>query len=102
MIIKRLIIFVTLLISVVTFSFSQTFEKQGAGVTIIVHGWNPDGSQPSWMNEMANAIISRSGGNGQIGTITVTGSVGNLTATCSNWNFNMANTTSAEIVMMVN
>jgi len=102
MIIKRLIIFVTLLISVVTFSFSQTFEKQGAGVTIIVHGWNPDGSQPSWMNEMANAIISRSGGNGQIGTITVTGSVGNLTATCSNWNFDMANATSGEIVVLVN
>jgi len=87
---------------VVTFSFSQTFEKQGAGVTIIVHGWNPDGSQPSWMNEMANAIISRSGGNGQIGTITVTGSVGNLTATCSNWNFDMANATSGEIVVLVN
>jgi len=102
MIIKRIIIFVTLLISVVTFSFSQTFEKQGAGVTIIVHGWNQDGSQPSWMNEMANAIISRSGGNGQIGTITVTGSVGNLTATCSNWNFDMANATSGEIVVLVN
>ncbi|MFZ4401978.1 MAG: LamG-like jellyroll fold domain-containing protein, partial [Bacteroidales bacterium] len=54
-------------------SSSQTFVKQGAGVTLIIHGWNPDGSQPSWMQPMANAIIARSGGVGQIGTITVSG-----------------------------
>jgi hypothetical protein len=83
-------------------SFSQIFQKQGAGVTIIVHGWNPNGNQPAWMTPMANAIITRSGGVGQVGTITVTGTVGNLTATCSNWNFNLASATSGEIVIIVN
>jgi hypothetical protein len=83
-------------------SFSQIFQKQGAGVTIIVHGWNPNGNQPAWMTTMANAIIARSGGAGQIGTITVTGTIGNLTASCSNWNFNLASAISGEIVILVN
>lgn len=82
--------------------FAQVFPKQGAGVTIIVHGWNPNGNQPAWMNSMANSIVARSGGSGQIGTITVTGTSGNLTATCSNWNFNMASANSGEIVILVN
>jgi hypothetical protein len=82
--------------------FSQVFNKQGAGVTIIVHGWNPDGSQPAWMQNMADAIIARSGGAGKIGTITVSGSLGSLTATCSNWNFDLASQTSGEIVVLVN
>jgi Leucine-rich repeat (LRR) protein len=82
--------------------FSQVFNKQGAGVTIIVHGWNPDGSQPAWMQNMADAIIARSGGAGKIGTITVSGSLGSLTATCSNWNFDLATQTSGEIVVLVN
>ncbi|MEI8202186.1 MAG: LamG-like jellyroll fold domain-containing protein, partial [Bacteroidota bacterium] len=81
---------------------SQVFAKQGAGVTLIIHGWNPDGSQPAWMQPMANAIVARSGGIGQIGTITVTGTKGNLTATCSNWNYNLATATSGEIVVLVN
>ncbi|HPD95032.1 MAG TPA: T9SS type A sorting domain-containing protein [Tenuifilaceae bacterium] len=80
--------------------FSQTFNKSGAGVTIILHGWNPDGSQPSWMQNMANAIIARAG-SGSIGTITVTGASGNLTATCSNWNFDLTTATSGEIVVLV-
>jgi len=97
-------ILLTLLFLVATnlFSFSQVFEKQGAGVTIIVHGWNPDGSQPAWMQKMAEAIIARSGGTGSIGTITVTGSLGSLSAACTNWNFDMANATSGEIVILVN
>jgi len=80
--------------------FSQTFNEPGAGVTIILHGWNPDGSQPSWMQNMANAIIARAG-SGSIGTITVTGASGNLTATCSNWNFDLTTATSGEIVVLV-
>ncbi|MCB9002178.1 MAG: T9SS type A sorting domain-containing protein [Bacteroidales bacterium] len=80
--------------------FSQTFNEPGAGVTIILHGWNPDGSQPSWMQNMANAIVARAG-SGSIGTITVTGTSGNLTATCSNWNFDLTTATSGEIVVLV-
>ena len=66
---------------------SQIFDKQVAGVTVVVRGWNPDGSQPTWMQEMANAIIARSSGTGSIGTITFTGTTGNLTAVCTNWKF---------------
>ena len=84
------------------FCTSQTFPKPGAGVTVIVHGWNPDGSQPAWMLNMANEIIARSGGSGHIATISVTGTAGNLTASCSNWNFDLANDTSGEIVILVN
>lgn len=83
-------------------SFSQVFTKQGAGVTILVHGWNPDGSQPAWMDKMADAIIARGGGNGIKATITVTGSKGALIATCSNWNYDLTTATSAEIVVLVN
>ena len=49
---------------------------------------------------MANAIIARAG-SGSIGTITVTGTSGNLTATCSNWNFDLTTATSGEIVVLV-
>jgi len=91
-----------LVITINLVSYSQTFQKHGAGVTIIIHGWNPDGSQPSWMQVMAKAIIARSGGNGQIGTITVTGSKGNLSVACSNWNFYLDTATSGEIVVLVN
>jgi hypothetical protein len=95
-------IFITLFFVFVSFfSFSQIFEKQGAGVTIIIHGWNPDGDQPAWMTSMANAIITKAGG-GQIATITVTGTAENLTATCSNWNFDLETATSGEIVILVN
>jgi len=58
--------FLTILLFIVVFGFSQTFEKQGAGVTFIVHGWNPDGNPPNWMNSMANAIVERNGGVGHI------------------------------------
>jgi hypothetical protein len=89
-------------ILIVSSCFSQTFEKQGAGVTIIVHGWNPEGNQPVWMTSMANEIMARSGGNAQIATINVTGSTGNLTASCSNWDFDMINAVSGEIIILVN
>jgi len=82
--------------------FSQVLEKQGAGVTIIVHGWNPDNAQPTWMQEMADAIITRSGNNGHVATITVTGTEGNLSASVSDWNFDLINANNAEIVILVN
>ena len=98
----KILITLLFVLTINTIGFSQIFNKPGAGVTIIIHGWNPDNSQPTWMTTMANAIINRSGGIGQIGTITVTGTKGNLTATCSNWNFNLATATSGEIVILVN
>ncbi len=97
----KLIIPLLLVFSSLT-SFSQVFTKQGAGVTILVHGWNPDGSQPAWMDNMADAIIARGGGNGIKANITVTGSKGALTATCSNWNYDLTTATTAEIVVLVN
>lgn len=99
---KKQLIFTMILIMIAAFGFSQTFEKQGAGVTIIVHGWNPDGDQPTWMSSMADAIIARSGGDGQMASITVTGSAGNLTATCTDWDFSMATATSGQIVVLLN
>lgn len=82
-------------------NFSQVFKRAGAGVTIIAHGWNPDASQPAWMQEMAKAIIKRSGGNGSICEIKVTGSNKNLLAICSNWNLNLTNSSSGEIVVLI-
>ena len=90
------------LILTTTLSFSQTFEKQGAGATILVHGWDPDGNQPAWMTEMANAIAERNGGVGHIATINVTGTQGDLTATCADWDFNLASQNHAEIVVLLN
>ena len=83
------------------FSNAQTtdFEKSGAGVTIIVHGWDPDGNQPAWMDAMADAIIQKSGGHGQIGTMTVSGS---LTVTYDPWNFDWSNQHSGELVVLIN
>ena len=100
---RGLSLLITLMLVFATLtSFSQVFTKQGAGVTILVHGWNPDGSQPAWMDKMADAIIARGGGNGIKATITVTGSKGALIATCSNWNYDLTTATSAEIVVLVN
>jgi len=98
---KQLIIAVLLCLFVLS-AFSQSFEKQGANVTLIVHGWNPDDSQPAWMLEMGDAIILRSGGNGHVASVTVTGTQGNLTATCADWNFDLINQNHAEIVVLIN
>ncbi len=93
----------TVLLFVTTFSiFSQIFEKQGAGVTILVHGWNPDDSQPAWMQVMADSIIARNGGVGHIATITVTGTEGNLSTSLSDWTFSLATQNHAEIIVLVN
>ena len=93
----------TLTIGGVSDTFSvTTMAAPVANLTILVHGWNPDNSQPAWMTQMANAIIARSGGPGKIGTITVTGTKGSLTATCSDWTFDLATAASGEIVILVN
>jgi len=99
---KKQLILAGLLSLFVLTTYAQVFEKQGAGVTILVHGWDPDGNQPAWMSEMANAIVQRNGGVGHIDTITVSGSQGNLTATCSDWDFELLNQNHAEIIILVN
>jgi len=50
---KKFILFILLLVASQLVSYAQVFEKPGAGVTIIVHGWNPDGDQLAWMQSMA-------------------------------------------------
>ncbi len=80
---------------------SQTFEQASAGVTIIVHGWDPGGSEPAWMNAISTAIASRTGGSEKSGKITVTGTKGNLSATCDPWSFNLEADPHNEIVVIV-
>ncbi len=99
---KKMYLFTVLFCVLALNGFSQIFEKQGAGVTIITHGWNPSGGEPGWIQPMAEAIIERSGGNGHIANITVAGSLGNLTATCTNWDFDFSSTDYCEIVVIVN
>jgi len=98
---KRLFLLLVFIMTVFL-GISQNFDHQGAGVTIIVHGWDPDGKQPDWMTSMAEAIIERSGNDGQIDTITVTGTTGNLTVTRGRWDFDMPNATSGQIVILIN
>lgn len=80
---------------------SQTFEQASSGVTIIVHGWDPGGSQPAWMNAISNAIASRTGGTVKSGKITVSGTKGNLSATCDPWNFDLETESHNEIVVVI-
>jgi len=98
----KFLLFSVLMLLVSLKNYSQIFEKQGAGVSILVHGWDPDGNQPSWMTQMANTIIERNGNEGHIATITVTGIQGDLTSTCSDWNFDLATQDHAEIIVLVN
>ncbi len=59
-------------------------NMNGAGVTIIIHGWQPVSGEPSWTGAMQEAIIEKALGNeGAAGKITVTGSKGNLSVSCN-------------------
>ncbi len=100
---KTKILLTTFILLIAYHAFSQTapLSNSGAGATVIVHGWDPDGNQPAWMTSMADAIITRAGG-GQTGTITVTGTTGSLTATCDPWSFDLSTQTNGEIVVLVN
>ncbi len=73
-----------------------------AGVTILIHGWHSSGDVPWWTGAMQSAIASqRLGGEENFGTITVTGTAGNLVATCDPWNVNLGSSSSGEIVITV-
>lgn len=97
---KALLILTFAIISLPVLSQGTDFAETEKSVTILVHGWNPDDSQPGWMNAMRDSLISRTGGEGQSGTITVTGSAGSLTATCDPWTFNSS--INGDIVILVN
>ena len=59
-----------------------------AGVTIITHGYNPSVSgTPAWLASLRDDIATNFlNGAQNYGTITVPGTLGSLTATCSPWN----------------
>ena len=73
------------------------------GVTIFVHGWNPDmAGTPAWLGSIRNAVAANYLGNEQnYGTITVTKSGGNLVATCSPWNIDLASKTTGGILIVL-
>jgi len=75
-----------------------------AGATIIMHGWHISSSteEPAWTAAMQNTIDDEwLESEGRLGVITVTGTPGNLTATCSSWDLDLSNSTHGEIVIRV-
>ncbi|MEI7732036.1 MAG: LamG-like jellyroll fold domain-containing protein, partial [Verrucomicrobiota bacterium] len=76
---------------------------QAEGVTLITHGYNPSvAGSPAWITSMRNAIATNYlGGATNTGTITVTGSVGNLVATCSPWNVDLSTGTNGDIIVLL-
>ena len=75
------------------------------GVTLITHGWNPDlAPTPGWLGAMRDDIAAQHlDGQQRYGTITVTGSKGNLTATCNPWNVDLTSDYShGEIIIVLN
>jgi hypothetical protein len=74
------------------------------GVTLITHGWNPDlAGTPGWLGAMRDDIAAQHlDGQQRYGTITVTGSAGNLTATCDPWNVDLTSDYShGEIIVIL-
>lgn len=76
--------------------------NKGAGVTVLIHGWRDDAGEPAWTVGLQSAIFdSFLAGAGHAGKITVTGAKNSLTALCSPWDFNLASSTSCEIIVRV-
>jgi hypothetical protein len=95
---KKPVIFSWLLLTLVLVST----HSNAASVTILIHGWHASSGVPWWPTAMQSAIAQqRLGGEEKFGTITVTGTTGNLTATCSPWNVNLDSSSSGEIVIVV-
>ena len=77
-------------------------QSSAAGVTILIHGWHSSGDVPWWTGAMQSAIAAQHLGDEEnFGTITVTGTAGNLVATCDPWNVNLGSSSSGEIVITV-
>ena len=72
------------------------------GVTILIHGWQLGTSEPWWTGSMQEAIDDEwLEDEERFGKITVTGTLGNLTATCSPWNVDMSSSSTGEIIVRV-
>ena len=72
------------------------------GVTIIIHGWHVAASEPWWTGSMQDAIDDEwLQDEERFGKITVTGTLGNLTATCNPWNVDLSSSNTGEIVVRV-
>lgn len=82
--------------------FSLITIVSAEGVTILIHGWQVTSSEPAWTGAMQTAIgDSRLNGEHNFGTITVSGTKGALTTTCSPWNVGLASSSTGEIVIKV-
>lgn len=72
------------------------------GVTILTHGFQAGTGESAWVAAMRDAVSNAClSGEKHYGTITVTGSAGSLTATCSPWDIGLATSTSGEILIVV-
>ncbi|MCD6384829.1 hypothetical protein J7M23_03535, partial [Candidatus Sumerlaeota bacterium] len=73
------------------------------GVTIITHSWNPNiAGEPAWLSAMRDAISEDwLAGEQNFGKITVTGTLGSLTATCDPWNVGLSSSSTGEIIIIL-
>jgi hypothetical protein len=77
-------------------------NAQAAGVTILLHGWNPSGGAPAWLASLRDDIAQNFLGNEQnYGTITITRPAASLVATCNPWNFEIDASTNGEIIVIL-
>jgi len=89
-------------LALLSVSIAVVGDVMADGVTIVTHGWNVTAGEPAWTAEYQNAIVGqRLGGDEHFGTITVTGTAGNLVATCSPWNIGLGSSSSGEIVVRI-
>ena len=75
---------------------------EGAGTTIITHGWNPAAGTPVWMESMRDAIAGGyANGETNYATIRVTKSGGALAVACDPWEEDAPNGASGEVVAVL-
>lgn len=87
---------------IVLVSFVGAENVMAEGVTIVTHGWNVAAGEPDWPAEFQNAIADqRLGGEQHFGKITVTGTIGNLVATCNPWTIGLGSSSNGEIVVRI-
>jgi uncharacterized repeat protein (TIGR02543 family) len=83
-------------------AFSQTEIKAGAGLTVIIHGFQPVASEPSWTSALQQAIVDNyTDSAGQSVKFTVTGSQGDLQVSTTPWDVHQAAASGTQIVVRV-
>ena len=82
--------------------FSPRIPVRADGVTVFLHGWNPElADTPAWMAGMRGAIVDEFlGGETNYATITITDD-GGLIATCDPWDYDLAAGTTGELLIIV-